>query len=122
MAKWLILEYQPTTLFSLRMTHATSSGGKTLLVPTPYAFKVAMVDAAIRAESINLGRQVFEWIKDKAVLFSPPERAVVTNTFVKILRKTEIKNLDKDPEKAEMQRSFLASNPFQSTIAYREYC
>lgn len=122
MAKWLVLYYRPTTLFSLRMTHATSSGGKTLLVPTPYSFKMALVDAAIRAGNIDNGRQVFEWVKDKAILFCPPDRAVVTNTFIKALRKREIKNMDKDPVVAEQQRRFLASNPFQSTIVYREFC
>lgn len=122
MTKWLILYYRPTTLFSLKMTHATSSGGKTLLVPSPYSFKMAMVDAAIRADDVDSGRQVFEWIKGRTVRFCPPERAVVTNTFVKVLRKREIKNFDKDPVIAQEQRSFLASNPFQSTIAYREFC
>lgn len=122
MSRWLILHYKPTTLFSLRMTHATSSGGKTLLVPSPYSFKLALVDAAIRADNLNYGRQVFEWIKGMTIRFCPPERAVVTNTFVKVLRKREIKNVDKDPVVAEKQRKFLASNPFQSTIVYREFC
>jgi len=122
MAKWLILYYRPTTLFTLKMTHATSSGGKTLLVPSPYSFKMALVDAAIRAGNIDSGKQVFEWVKDKTILFSPPKRAVVTNTFIKVLRKREIKNVDKNPVIAEQQRKFLASNPFQSTIVYREFC
>ncbi|AEG16474.1 hypothetical protein Desku_2973 [Desulfofundulus kuznetsovii DSM 6115] len=122
MTDWLILHYRPTTLFTLRMTHATSSGGKTLLVPSPYAFKLAMVDAAIRAKDVEFGRQIFELIKGRNVRFRPPERAVVNNTFIKILRKRELKKPDKDPLIAERQRKFVASNPFQSTIAYREFC
>ena len=45
---WLIAEYQPVSLFSLKNSLATSSGGKSLLVPTPYAFKMALLDAACR--------------------------------------------------------------------------
>jgi hypothetical protein len=45
---WLIADYQPVTLFSLKNSLATSSGGKSLLVPTPCAFKMALLDAACR--------------------------------------------------------------------------
>ncbi len=45
---WLIATYQPTSLFSLRPANATTSGGKTLLTPTPFALKMALLDAAIR--------------------------------------------------------------------------
>ena len=34
---WLLFEYEPTTLFSLKTSRATSTVGKTLLTPTPYA-------------------------------------------------------------------------------------
>ena len=40
---WLIAEYEAVTLFSLKLSTATSSGGKTLLVPTPYALKMALL-------------------------------------------------------------------------------
>jgi hypothetical protein len=46
--RWLIAEYQPTALFSLKISSATSSVGKTLVVPTPYSIKMALVDAAFR--------------------------------------------------------------------------
>src|SRR3972149_6387150 len=46
---WLIAEYAPTALFSLKASFATSSVGRTLVVATPYAVKMAFVDAAFRA-------------------------------------------------------------------------
>jgi len=46
--RWLLAEYQPTALFSLKISSATSSVGKTLIVPTPYSIKMALVDAAFR--------------------------------------------------------------------------
>src|SRR3972149_509738 len=47
--RWLVAEYQPAALFSLKISLATSSVGKTLVVPTPYSIKMAFVDAAFRA-------------------------------------------------------------------------
>ena len=47
--RWLVAKYQPAALFSLKVSSATSSVGKTLIVPTPYSIKMAFVDAAFRA-------------------------------------------------------------------------
>lgn len=105
---WLTAAYEPVTLFSLRMTHATSKGGKTLLVPTPYAVKMALLDVCFRyfdaAEAEAGARRVFGLIKGKAVRILPPEHCVVQNTFLKILDH----NRDGD-------------TPFRQTIAYREF-
>jgi hypothetical protein len=46
--RWLVFRYRPVTLFSLKMSRATSTVGKTLLTPKPYAVKMAFVDAALR--------------------------------------------------------------------------
>lgn len=108
MPRWLTATYEPVTLFSLRMTHATNKGGKTLLVPTPYAVKMALLDACFRrfaAEEAEAGaRRIFQLIKDKAIRILPPEDCVVQNTFLKILDH----NRDGD-------------SPFRQTIAYREF-
>jgi len=104
---WLLFTYNPVALFSLKTTYSTSSGGKTLLVPTPYAFKIAMVGAGFRAEGEKLARKVFGLIKGREVRFNPPEHLTVNHTFVKIKR--EPKN--KTPEQ-----------PFTSSIAFREFC
>ncbi len=108
--KWLILKYLPVSLFSLRMTHATSKGGKTLLIPTPYAFKMTLIDACFRVfnctEAETKARQVFDIIKNCEIRFSPPADCIVQNTFIKI------KQEDRDAPKGL----------FNSTIAYREFC
>ena len=61
--QWLIARYQPTSLFSLKHGDATSTGAKSLLVPTPFAIRMALLDAAIRTEGIAAGRSAFEHIK-----------------------------------------------------------
>ncbi len=45
---WLTSEYVATALSSLKASSATSSGGKALLAPTPYALKMALLDVACR--------------------------------------------------------------------------
>ena len=55
---WVLATYQPTTFFSLKPSNATSSGGKTLLTPTPYAIKMGLLDAAIRTEGISYSARV----------------------------------------------------------------
>lgn len=107
---WLVLKYLPVSLFSLRMTHATSKGGKTLLVPTPYAFKMTMIDACFRVFGGNKAeieaRQVFDLIKGCEIRFSPPKHCIVQNTFIKIRQ-----------EERDAPKGF-----YVPTIAYREFC
>jgi hypothetical protein len=103
---WLVLEYLPTSLFSLKISTATNKGGKTLFVPTPYSIKLAFVDAAFRIGGETLAKEIFSYIKGCDIRFSPPDRLYVLNTFIKILDESRDKN----------------SDPYQSTIAYREFC
>jgi len=104
--RWLVAEYQPTALFSLKISLATSSVGKTLIVPTPYSIKMALVDAAFRAglsdsECAGFLRSLVE----VDVRIGPSEAAAVTHTFVKVRQESR----DGDPLR-----------PFGPTIAYRE--
>ncbi len=104
--EWLVLEYRSTSLFSLKISTATNKGGKTLFIPTPYSIKLAFVDAAFRIGGEKFARDIFGDIKGSDVRFSPPDRLYVLNTFIKILDESRDKN----------------SEPYQSTIAYREFC
>lgn len=119
---WLVATYRPTAPFSLRTSTSTSSGGKTLFVPTPYAVKLSLVDAAIRAGTVDRGRGVFDLVKARDVRLRPPEHLVVNNTFVKVWRERELKNVPKDPGEALAARLDLSRRPYQDTIAYREFC
>ncbi|KKM10695.1 hypothetical protein SY88_13190 [Clostridiales bacterium PH28_bin88] len=108
-----MVNYKPVALFSLRTSQATSSGGKTLLVPTPYAYKMALVDAAFRISGREKAVIVFDSIKGRDIRFRPPSKAIVSQTFVKLLRQAR-ENKDSDDS--------LSEGPYQRTIAYREYC
>ncbi len=107
--------YKPTGLFSLKSSAATSSGAKTLLVPTMYSVKMALIDAAFR--SGKDGAEVFELVKPLAIRFRPPKYVAVTHGFIKIRREREVKDA-KNQEAVELKWT----SPFQPTVAYREFC
>jgi len=110
---WLIAQFAPVSMFSLRSTYATSKGGKTLLTPTPYAVKLALIDACFRMYSQSTAeaaaRHVFDLIKAQPVRVQPPTHCVVQNTFLRVLQPAR----DSDAEDA-------TTGPFARTISYRE--
>lgn len=106
-AKWLVINFEPVSLFSLRSTYATSSGGKTLVIPTPYVFKLATIAAAFRLGREEMARKALELIKDRDVRFRPPKYSTVNHTFIKIKREPKTKTWDQ---------------PFIPSIAFREFC
>jgi len=108
---WLIAEYVSTTLFSLKPSWATSSGGKSLLLPTPYAIKMALLDALCRVEGVAVAQEMWPTIRACTVALRGPERIVVTNTFTKILK----------PRRGELAPGSADSGPYQKTIGFREY-
>ena len=104
--RWLVAEYQPTALFSLKVSSATSSVGKTLIVPTPYSIKMALVDAAFRAGlSDKECADLLQSLVGIDVRVTASDAAAVTHTFVKVRQESR----DGDP---------LA--PYIASIAYRE--
>jgi len=104
--RWLIAEYQPTALFSLKVSLATSSVGKSLVVPTPYAIKMALIDAAFRARfSDSECASLLLALIPLDVRVNPGPSAVVTHTFLKVRQESR----GSDPLR-----------PYSSTISYRE--
>lgn len=104
--RWLVAEYQPTALFSLKISLATSSVGKTLVVPTPYSIKMAFVDAAFRAGLTDAEcAALLQSLAEIDVRVAPTDAAAVTHTFVKVRQESR---------KGDPLR------PYDSTIAYRE--
>lgn len=96
--------YRPTALFSLRESNSTSSGAKSLFLPSPYAVKMALINQAI-----SLGGDIFAkepqkfWaIRDLKISYRISGNFCVNNCFVKIQ-----KQRDKEP--------------FKSTVSFREY-
>jgi hypothetical protein len=108
---WLIAGFQPVALFSLKSSLATSSGAKSLLVPTPYAFKMALLDAACRVWGVSRAETVWPMLRDLPMAVSLPERAVVTNLFAKILK----------PRRSQPGPGSPDAGPLGRTIAFREY-
>jgi hypothetical protein len=104
--RWLVAAYRPTALFSLKSSQATSSVGVSLLVPTPYAIKMALVDAAFRAGlSDSSCSALVRALAPIAIRIKPPEAAAVTHTFVKIRQES---------------RTGDPLRPYGPNIAYRE--
>ena len=101
---WLITEYEATSLYSLKPSTATSSVGKTLLAPTPYALKMALLDIACRTQGVAAAEELWPTIRDLSIAYLPPEKAVVTNLFTRVLKP----NRNPPP-------------PLARTIGYREY-
>ena len=64
---WLVAEYQPVGLFSLKHASATSSGGKSLLVPTPFALKMALLDGACRLWGVSEAEAIWPVLRDLPV-------------------------------------------------------
>ncbi|MDI3462621.1 MAG: hypothetical protein OJF50_001442 [Nitrospira sp.] len=104
--RWLIAEYQPTALFSLKLSLATSSVGKTLVVPTPYSIKMAFVDAGFRAGLSDADcRDLLRSLVGVEIRIAPPRAACITHTFLKVRQ---------EPKTPDPLR------PYIDSIAYRE--
>lgn len=118
---WLEATYQMTTLFSLRPSWATSSGGKSLLVPSPYALKMALVDVAIRTQGMSHIELAWPWIRNLTIGVRLSRQIAITNTFTRIRRTFESKKsgLEKEADIADAKAS--GNWPWRLFVAYREY-
>ncbi len=79
--------YQPTNLFSLKDSNSTNSGAKSLLIPSPYAIKMALFNQAITIDgkSVFEGRSSeFAFIKDTKISYRISGSFCVNNCFVTI--------------------------------------
>ncbi len=108
---WLVAEYEASALFTLKPATATASGGKTLLVPTPFAIKMALLDAACRLEGQAVAAGAWAWLGGLTVALRPALVVVVNNTFTKVLK----------PRRGEARPGSKHAGYFQQTINYREY-
>jgi hypothetical protein len=106
--RWMVLSFHPASLYSLKVSSATSGVGKSLVSLTPYVCKMALIDAILRSEGdLNIEGFVGELARADFRV-RPPNHAVVTHTIIKIRQEP------KDPKK----------NPgvaYGSAVAYREF-
>ncbi|MBA2394158.1 MAG: hypothetical protein H0V70_15630 [Ktedonobacteraceae bacterium] len=114
---WIVAHYLPVSFFSLKPASATSSGGKTLLIPTPYAIKMALLNSVIRSRGLAEGERLFPFLRDLALSLEPPETILVMKSFSKIRRELKDKNNAEKAQRAREKKEY----PMQPTIAYREY-
>src|SRR5258708_30753927 len=114
---WMMARYLPVAPFSLKPANSTSSGGKTLLAPTPYAIKMALLDVAIRSWGQAEGERLFPFLRDLRIAINLPHDLVVMKGFSKIRRPLKDKNDEEKAAEAQMRGHW----PMQPTIAYREY-
>jgi hypothetical protein len=104
--RWLVAEVEPVALFSLKISSATSSVGRTLVIPTPDAIKMSLVDAGFRAGLTDRDCDaLLRALRQVDVRIGPSRSAVVTHTFVKVRQET---------------RSSVSLGPYNSNIAYRD--
>lgn len=114
---WIVARYLPVAPFSLKPATATSSGGKTLLAPTPYAIKMALLDVAIRTIGLAEGERLFPGLRDLSISLAMPKDLVIIKGFSKIQRPLK----DKGDEQKALEAQARGHWPMQPTIAYREY-
>lgn len=103
MSKFSVI-YRPTSLFSLKDSNATSSGAKSLLLPSPYSIKMAIINKAISYDNVDFNKELdkFAYIRDARISYRISGDYCVNKCCVKIQKKR-----DKDP--------------FKPTISFREY-
>ena len=114
---WIVARYLPVAPFSLKTAAATASGGKTLLVPTPYAIKMALLDVAIRTDGVAEGERLFPLLRDLTIWLEAPTDLIVMKGFAKIQRLLKDRGNEEKAQEAQARGHW----PMQPTIAYREY-
>jgi hypothetical protein len=116
---WLVADYHPVSFFSLRPAHATTSGGQTLLTPTAFALKMALLNASIQTAGLAEGQRRFPTIRDLHLAVRPPDTITVLKSFAKIRRPLRLgAAAARDEEIADALEK--GHYPFAPTIAYRE--
>jgi hypothetical protein len=112
---WHVARYEPVTFFSLRPANATTAGGKTLLGPTPFAVKMALLNAAITLYGRAQAEGWFEFLRDLQVAVRLPDAMLVIATFQRVLRP-----MGKKKQRELFEKTGFHS-PWQGNIAFREY-
>jgi hypothetical protein len=108
--EWLVFRYSPAAMFSLKMSRATSTAGKTLLTPTLYAAKMAFVDAALRHRVTSDADALVRGLAKAQLRIGVPQHACVTGTIQKV--RQESREAERNPNKQ--------LPPYRGNIAMRE--
>ena len=109
---WNIATYEAVSMISLKVATATSTGGKSMLLPTPYAYKMALLNVIIHDLGLDAAKNLWPTLRDAQLAIYGPERIVTNNTFTKILKPN--RNMATSPDTG------LVSVMINS-IGFREY-
>lgn len=109
---WVYATYEPVSAFGLRPSNTTSSGGKSLVCPTPYGVKMALLDRLIRERGLDQALSSFYPVRDLSVWLRACDVVTVNRTFQRVLR----------PRKSELNEATGRMEVWTRTIAQREYC
>lgn len=107
---WLEITYRPTSLFSLRKSDSTNTSVKSLIAPSPYSIKMALLNSIITFDSLVKAQNYFNTIKNLEIQYNLSNFICVNNCFVKI---------QKEPHSTKKK-----SNPnlaFATSVGFREY-
>ncbi len=85
-------------------------------MPTPFAIRTALLDAAIRTQGIASGPPTFDTLKAITVAVYPPKQVAVTNLFAKVQKPAR-----HDKKKGEEEDDTAKDKAMTRTIAFREY-
>ena len=126
---WVIAVFHQVSLFSLKPSDVTSTGGRSLLIPTPFSIKMALLDVALRNYGVRAGATHFSQLRDLTIAMSPPQQIIVNNCFVRIqkLRRPKSyqggKNRADDESEVEMEQEAddEGKEPYIHSVAFREY-
>jgi hypothetical protein len=110
---WYITTYRLASPISLKLSTATSTGGKSLLLPTPFAVKMALLEPALQEAGIAQAQRVWAAIGNATVAIEGPARITVNNTFTKIM-----KPVRGQPE-IDLDTGLIP--PMNHSIGFREY-
>ncbi len=116
---WAIAVYHQVSMFSLKPADATSTGGRSLLVPTPFSIKMALLDVALRLYGVEAGSAHFPLIRDLRIAISPPPRIIANNCFVRIHKPRREKGGQSSSGSDEVDEE--SEGPFIRSVAFREY-
>jgi hypothetical protein len=108
--RWLVFQYAPVALFSLKMSRATSTMGKTLLIPSPYAAKMAFLDAALRHGLTENPEGLVRGLAKANLRIGAPDHACVTVTIQSIRQETRDEDRKRQPDLP----------PYRGNVAMRE--
>lgn len=108
--RWLVFQYAPISWFS-KSSRATSTVGKTLLTPTPYAVKMAFLDSALRHRLTDDPEGLVRWLAGTTLRIGVPEHVCVTGTIQSVRQQTLDLERKRKPDLP----------PYRATIALREF-